>query len=137
MQPQALADHLEIQTLLAKYCQIVDARDWDAFTALFTDDAILDFTAYGGPVAGPVALAGFIQTTTAALAAMQHSIATLVLDIHGDTATARCTALVTMVPAGEPPTLIGLWYRDELRRTAGGWRLSQRTQEAGWHHQLT
>lgn len=137
MQSQAFSDHMEIQTLLARYCHVVDTGDWNGFADLFTDDAVLDFTAYGGPLAGPAEIAGFIQTSTAALAAMQHSISTLVLELNGDSATARCNALVTMVPPGAPPIFCGLWYRDALRRTAAGWRLSARTQEAGWQHQLS
>jgi hypothetical protein len=35
-----------------------------------------------------------------------------------------------MVFAGEGPTtmLLGLWYDDEFVRTAGGWRMSRRSE---------
>src|SRR4051812_44762297 len=44
-----LADRLAIQDLIARYPLAVDGRDWDALDELFTPDARIDFTAFGGP----------------------------------------------------------------------------------------
>ena len=44
-----ITDYLEIQNLLGQYGHLIDDHDWDAFGALFTPDATLDYTAVRAP----------------------------------------------------------------------------------------
>ena len=46
---QEISDRMEINNLLIDYCTAVDARDFAAFDAIFTEDAFIDYTALGGP----------------------------------------------------------------------------------------
>ena len=45
---QELSDRMEIQNILALYCEAIDNRDWEALDDFFTEDAIIDYTATGG-----------------------------------------------------------------------------------------
>jgi hypothetical protein len=135
MNLQTLSDRMAIQDLLAAYCHAVDARDWVAFTGLFTADAKLDFSAFGGPVCGVLAMTEFLEGVLRGLHPGQHTISTARVEIDGDHARARTAALVMVgSPRDEAPgvTQVGLWYRDSLMRTPSGWRIDSRVQEYGW-----
>lgn len=141
MSPRQLVDRFDIQDLLVRYCHVLDRRDWPAFEALFTEDANLDYRAFGGPQAGAKTLATYLAAATAGLRGTQHTISTSLIEFEGDDqARARSAAQVMMISgpeAGPDQVLfIGLWYRDRLRRTAQGWRLCERVQERSWMHNL-
>jgi SnoaL-like domain len=42
MSPQEISYRLEIEQLLIRYCHAIDQRDWDAYRAVYTPDAIID-----------------------------------------------------------------------------------------------
>jgi len=42
-----LADVLDIENLLSRYCRAVDSRDWSLYRPMFTDDALVDYSAAG------------------------------------------------------------------------------------------
>lgn len=135
MTPQDISDRFEIQDLLVRYCHAVDRRDWPQFERLFTDDAVLDYSAFGGPRGGVRELSAFLDGAVAAMQGTQHTISTSLIELAGDSARARTAAHVTMVrqsPAG--PIFVGLWYRDRLQRTRDGWRIGERVQEYAWMH---
>ena len=48
LSPQELSDRLEIQDLLVDYSHAIDTRDWDALDDVFTPDAFIDYSAFGG-----------------------------------------------------------------------------------------
>lgn len=37
-----ISDRLEIEALLVRYCHAIDQRDWDAYRAVYTADAVID-----------------------------------------------------------------------------------------------
>lgn len=138
---QHLRDRFEIQDLLVRYCHTLDRRDWPAFEPLFTEDASLDYTAFGGPRADAKAMATYLAAATAGLRGTQHTISTTLIEFDGDDqARARSAAQVMMISgpeAGPDQVLfIGLWYQDRLVRTAQGWRIRERMQERSWMHNL-
>ncbi|WP_010125933.1 nuclear transport factor 2 family protein [Sphingomonas sp. KC8] len=131
-----VADRLEINELLARYCHALDQKDWPAFHAVFTDDATLDFTAFGGPKGTAGELEAFLAPVLDSLIASQHMVSTVIVDIDGDQAKARSAAIVPMTAlaadGGEQTSLSGLWYEDQLVRTSAGWRIRYRRQVRGW-----
>lgn len=130
-----VSDRLAIQDLLARYCHAVDRRDWQAFECLFTHDAVLDYSAFGGPRGGVRELSAFLEGAVAAMQGTQHTISTSLVELSGDQAHARTAAHVTMVPpAPAGPIFVGLWYRDRLQRSSDGWRIRERVQEYAWMH---
>lgn len=140
MSPQEIADRFEIQELLTRYCYAIDDRDWAAFAQLFTADAMLDFTAFGGPRADVPGLVAFMSAMLAGAAGCQHTISTSLLRFErADSVRARTAGLVPIsfaAAAGEHVAFSGLWYHDHLVRTPDGWRFRERVQVRGWTHNL-
>jgi len=131
-----LSDRMEIHELLSRYCHALDQKDWPSFRAVFSDDAILDFSAFGGPCGNAADLEAFLVPVLDALAGSQHIVSTVKIDLDGDRATARSAAIVPMTSCaadGAERTFInGLWYEDGLIRTPNGWRIQFRKQVRGW-----
>lgn len=133
---QDLSDKVEINELLARYCHALDQKDWQAFQAVFVSEAVLDFTAFGGPKGSPVDLQSFFSPILNGLASSQHTVSTVKIDLFGDSAFARSAAIVPMTaktPEGKESTFVsGLWYEDELTRTLDGWKIISRKQVRSW-----
>ena len=127
------ADFVAIQNLIARYAVIVDSRDFDALDDLFTADARIDFTAFGGPVGSPAQIKSFLRDSLGIFRRTQHLMGLPHINVAGDRATARtpCTNPMVLADAdgADKVWLIGLWYDDELVRTADGWRFASRRQE--------
>lgn len=136
MRLEELSDKLEIHELLARYCHSLDRKDWRSFRAIFTDDALIDFTAFGGPSGNVDDLEAFLVPILDSLAGSQHTVSTIMVDLDGDRARARSAAIVPMTilnEEGVESTFIsGLWYEDDLVRTVDGWRIGARKQVRGW-----
>lgn len=128
-----VADRLAIQDLIARYAVVVDGRDYDALDELFTPDARIDFTAFGGPSGIPADIKAFLADNLAIFSRTQHMMGLPSITIDGDHATARTSCNNPMVLTDADGTtkvwLIGLWYDDTLVRTADGWRFTARRQE--------
>jgi len=131
---QDLLDRQEIHDLLVRYCHGIDRHEWARVEAVFTPDATLDYTAFGGPRGSVGEVVPFLRTAVTNLSGCQHTISTSLVDIDGNTATARTAAQVMMMLMKDTPTLFGLWYRDQLIKTSQGWRIRERVQEFGWIH---
>jgi 3-phenylpropionate/cinnamic acid dioxygenase small subunit len=134
----AVDDRLEIQDLLVRYCHALDDRDWAAFEQLFAADAVVDFSAFGGPRCSAPAMAEFLRGIATQVPGWQHTISTLLLSVDGDRIRSRCAAQVMMITkrddGGDRVNFNGLWYRDTLVRTPQGWRIAERIQQRSWVH---
>ncbi|EHN65867.1 nuclear transport factor 2 family protein [Comamonas testosteroni] len=133
---QDISDKVEINELLARYCHALDEKDWHSFQAIFLPDAILDFTALGGPKGSPAELQAFFAPILGSLPSTQHTVSTVKIDLAGNSATARSAAIVPMTgktPEGKEATSVsGLWYEDSLERTKDGWKIKSRKQVRSW-----
>ena len=129
-------DTLAIQQLIARYPLAVDGRDWDSLDDLFTPDARLDFTTFGGPAADITSIKKFLDESLGIFTLSQHMMGLPAITLDGDRATARTSCLNPMVlPKGDGSDavwLIGLWYDDEFVRTAAGWRFTSRKQHRAY-----
>jgi hypothetical protein len=137
---QELSDRLEIQDLITSYSYAVDMHRWDDLDAIFTADAILDFTATGGERGDLPTIKAFFDRALNLFAGHQHLVATSRVQLAGDTATAQTICHNPMwfaAPDGpEHVMFVGLWYHDTFLRTADGWRISSRLQQKGYMHGL-
>jgi hypothetical protein len=136
---QEISDRLEIQDLLVRYCDIVDRRDWDALDEIFTPDAFVDYTAMGGSSGDLVSTKKFLADSMPIFVMTQHMVGPPLLDIEGDTARARTAGHNPMILRdGDDPAIMmcGYWYRDELVRTADGWRIRSRVEERAYIKQF-
>lgn len=137
MIPQEVADRVEILDLIARYSAVVDSRDWDGMPALFTDDAVLDFTATGGICGGVAEHQEFNAKVLTGFASTQHVMGLPVVTVDGDTATARSICFNPMVVDEQHVFFVGLWYDDRFVRTDRGWRFAARTQQKSFFHNLS
>jgi SnoaL-like domain len=128
-----LADRLAIQDLIARYPLAVDGRDWDALDELFTPDARIDFTAFGGPAGDLASTKSFLRDALGGFRRTQHMMGLPAITLDGDRATSRTSCNNPMVidnaDGSTAVWLIGLWYDDEFARTPDGWRFTARVQE--------
>lgn len=135
MSLQEMSDRLEIQDLFATYSFAIDDRDWDALDGVFTPDARIDYTETGGAKGSFAEIKAWLPTALERFPAFQHMVATTKLELDGDSATSRTILFNPMVHDGQT-FFIGLWYRDMLVRTADGWRIAERYEQASWTHNL-
>ena len=138
MSLQEISDRLEIQDLFARYSFAIDERDWDALDDVFTPDAFIDYSEAGGEKGPPDQIKRWLAVAMERFPMFQHMVATTKLELNGDTANSRTILFNPMVyrkDDGENQIFfIGLWYRDELVRTAQGWRISARHEDMAWSH---
>ena len=131
---QAIADRLAIGDVLTRYATALDTRDWDVFATCFTPDVV----AHYDPVEPRHGYEAFLELARGSLegvAVTQHIVTNHVIDIAGDTATARSYAHAMHVRPGTEggdQFVIAGTYEDELVRTAAGWVIRRRRFAAAW-----
>ncbi|MDT4935627.1 MAG: hypothetical protein QOK11_3519 [Pseudonocardiales bacterium] len=133
---QELSDRLEIQDLITAYSYAVDFHRWGDLDAIFTPDAVLDFTASGGEKGDLTAIKAFFQRALTMFDGHQHLMGNTAVTLDGDTATATTLCHNPMYlksDNGQQRLLfVGIWYHDALVRTSDGWRIKTRTQQKGY-----
>ena len=118
------ADWLAITELKARYCRLLDAKDWEGWAQLFTEDFHQDVTGSGGGVfagrdAAVAATRDSIETAKTA-----HQVHSPEIVVDGDTATAIWAMQDRVVwDGGRGLTGYG-HYHERYVRTAGGWRIA-------------
>jgi uncharacterized protein (TIGR02246 family) len=117
------ADKVEIHELISRYNLAADAGDGEAYAATFTEDGSIQFL--DEVVSGRQALAELGRSLPLREHDGRHLSANVVIEVDGDGAVARSTFV--KVIAGAPARFGGTAsFRDELRRTEGGWRFARR-----------
>jgi ketosteroid isomerase-like protein len=85
---QEISDGLEIEEVLVRYCYAIDQRDWDAYRAVYTADAVIDDVS-AGPNQSVDAMVEFLSSALERVVLIQHAVSTMLIEIDGDTASAR------------------------------------------------
>jgi hypothetical protein len=140
---QEISDRLEIQDLVWRYSEIIDAKDFDKLREeVFTPDAFIDYSTFGGSKGDLESTIAFLHKAMKIFPAHQHLNANIQIKLQGDapapTATGRvmCFNPQELAPkAGEDDGHIffcGLWYVDEYLRTDAGWRIKNRVEEKSY-----
>lgn len=139
---QELADRRDIEDQVIAYAYAVDFHRWDDLDTIFTDDAVLDFTATGGERGTLTEIKAFFDRALNLFSGHQHLMTNVQVTFgeDGATATSRTACHNPMYLAGEDGrqrvVFVGIWYLDSWRRTAGGWRIAERVQQKGYLHGL-
>lgn len=119
-------DRARIVELTARYNHAFDRGDVDAYTACFTPDGVMEVD--GGPrYEGAAALGEMCRRTPTGT--IMHVTTDAVVEVDGDRATQDVTLVVVGLPAepgGRTRVQAAGHYRDELVRTAEGWRFAHR-----------
>jgi len=136
LSPQELSDRLEIQDLVYRYSEIIDAKSFDDLREVFTEDAHIDYSAFGGAVGGREEIIAFLHKVMGMFPATQHLNANVQIRVSGDTATGRVMCFnpqeMALPEGGRQVMMFGLWYVDEYRREPQGWRIQRRVEEKSW-----
>jgi 3-phenylpropionate/cinnamic acid dioxygenase small subunit len=125
-----LLDERAVTGVLNDYARALDTRDWALLASLFTRDAIVDYSAEGGPICvGPAAVVADCESDFHGLDATHHMVSNVGISILGDDAEAECYLQAWHHAAhargGTTLILVG-GYRDKLVRTPDGWKITRR-----------
>lgn len=87
MTADELSDRIAICELKARYCRLLDTKQWDAWTELFTEDLLLDTSEAGGPppITGRAEAIGMVRQKIET-ARTAHQVHTPEIAIDGDAA---------------------------------------------------
>jgi hypothetical protein len=137
---QELSDRFEIQDLLFRYADCIDQRKFDDLREVFTEDALIDYTVFGGPEGGTEEIIKFLSEALPLFKNYQHLNANMQISVNGDTGSGRIMCFNPQeLITGEGEThifMLGLWYCDKYRRTEKGWRICERREEKSWAFNL-
>lgn len=133
------ADRAEIVEVLRRYARGIDTKDYDTVRASFTADATLDYTCVGGPRASRDEVVDWLQQMLEVATCTQHLLSNHDIVVDGDAATSRVelfnpflVAAPDRGPEGAGLLLLGGSYEDRWRRTASGWRITERRHLIAW-----
>lgn len=136
---QELSDRFEIQDLVFHYADLIDRKQFQALRdSVFTPDAYIDYSAFGGSVGSLDDTVTFLEAalTNTQFPATQHLNANVQIALNGGEASGRVMCFNPMemtIEQGATQTyFLGLWYIDSYRRTPAGWRISRRVEEKSW-----
>jgi len=132
----AIADRLEIEDLLTRYCRAIDSLDWELLDTVFVAEAFIDYTSSGGVKGVYPEVRAWLAQVLPGFPVRQHLVTNLQIRIDGDRATSRA---YFYNPMGRPQPdgsvklfFVGGDYVDELVRTEAGWRIAQRIEQQLW-----
>jgi hypothetical protein len=119
------ADWLAIANVKARYCRLLDTKDWAGFGQLYAADVVLDTTASGGPrIAGRAAALAMIQAALAGAVTVHH-VHSPEITIDGDEAQAIWAMQDRLVWA-DGRSLDGAGhYHERYARQGGEWIITE------------
>jgi ketosteroid isomerase-like protein len=121
----ALAERQAIDQLVAgDYPRALDAGDWDAYVATYTEDGELDLQ--GVSSKGRAAIKKFLAAQPSG-PRISHVISNLSYKIDGDTATGGAYWQDIGNVNGAPGVIVAGHYDDSLRKVNGVWKFAKRS----------
>jgi uncharacterized protein (TIGR02246 family) len=121
----ALVDRQAIDQLVAgDYPRALDASDWDAYAATYTEDG--ELVLLGQSSKGRAAIKTFLSAQPAGQRVI-HVISNLSYTINGDTATGGAYWQDIGVVNGGPGVVVAGHYDDSLRKVNGAWKFTKRS----------
>ena len=137
---QEISDRFELQDLVFRYSQLIDAKDFDRLREdVFTEDAFIDYSVFGGSKGNLAETIEFLHKAMAIFPNTQHLNANIQIQLDAanpDKATGRVMCFnpqdMKTKDGGSHIFFCGLWYVDEYRRTSAGWRICRRVEEKSY-----
>lgn len=129
---QLVEDQLAIQRAITDYSAYLDARDYEGYVGLFTEDGVWENgdTRREGRAEIREMLAGLFGEPDPDFVNLSsfHQVSNFEVDVDGDTARAKSRFVFYMRgEGGEPTPELSGQYHDELVRVDGSWKIAQRT----------
>ncbi len=123
----------DIRVVKARYCRLLDSKDWSGFAALFTEDAVMDVREDTGnpPITGVAAIIAQVRFAVDA-AATSHQVHTPEIGLDGQDAARGIWAMQDRVvwQKGKSPipgvaSITGYGqYHETYRREDGIWKIA-------------
>ena len=115
---------------LVKFARAMDARDWEAISAIMVADVQADFGP--GEIRGRTAVVEFIRSFLDNCGTTQHILGNILIDVDGDTA--RSQSYVSDIHLGKDAALDLSFrtlgdYSDTWIKVDGTWLMSQRKKD--------
>lgn len=132
---QEISDRMEIQDLLYAYADIIDQKNFDQLRDIFTEDAFIDYSVYGGAAGTLEEIITFLKEAMTIFPNTHHLNANVQIKVAGDTGSGKVMCFNPQeMDLGETTQtfMLGLWYVDKYQRTDKGWRISERVEEKSW-----
>ncbi|MFF2141017.1 nuclear transport factor 2 family protein [Streptomyces sp. NPDC058193] len=126
---QAVADRVEIEALRAEVIDAVMMRDFDRFTSLFTPDGAMRWPHIGKEFVGREEIRAGIEWGQGLWDFFVQNVHPGVVRLDGDTADGRVYIEEFGRLRNGSSHLNHALYHDRYRRTADGWRFSERVYE--------
>ena len=132
---QELNDERDIKLVYCNYCDIIDDKDFDRLTEVFTTDAVQDYRSNLGPdgimkgTAPLIAGAHKHMGKGSNCGTTHHNVVNFRIQVSGDTAKAKVHYYAVHAGLGKHEGAIySMWgeYVDDLIRTSAGWRVHNR-----------
>lgn len=87
---QEISDRMEIQDLVYRYSELIDGKQFQTLRdEIFTPDAHIDYSAFGGSVGDVESTISFLEKAMPMFPATQHLNANVQIKVAGDSATGR------------------------------------------------
>lgn len=129
---QVLEDREEIRRVIIAYGEFLDARDYAGYASLFASDGM--WAGGFGSATGPVAIQQMLETNLGKPEpgfinkSSFHLVTTEVVEVDGDTATARSRYMFyTTSSDNRPAAALAGRYIDHFVRENGAWKIKTRT----------
>jgi ketosteroid isomerase-like protein len=113
-----------IKQLKARYCRLMDTKDWAGYRQVFTDDVTMDTTdSGGGVITGADAFLEFLVPTIGDVVTV-HQCHTPEIDITSPTTATGIWAMEDMLRWPDGSELHGYGhYHETYEKTGGSWRI--------------
>lgn len=123
----------DIRAVKARYCRLLDTKDWSGFAALFTDDAVMDVSEDTGnpPITGIPAIVAQVRFAVDD-AATSHQVHTPEITLAGNDTALGVWAMqdrvvwregLSPIPGVASITGYGQ-YHESYRREGGEWKIA-------------
>ncbi len=132
MDVRELTDRAEISDLIVRYTRALDQQRWDEFDSIFTADAHIDYSAFGGATGDLAGTKKFLAESMSLFTKTQHMLGLPAITLDGDRASAvtPCHNPMLLGSGKDSKVMVcSLWYHHELVRTEEGWRIARLSEE--------
>jgi ketosteroid isomerase-like protein len=130
---QAIADRVEIEALRGEYTDAAMMRDYDRIASLFTSDGALRMPNIPAELTGPEEIRAWGARVPAIVDYLVQTTHPGTIQLDGDTAAGRAYLQELGRLRDGRSELNYAIYHDRYRRTADGWKFTERVYEVRYH----
>jgi ketosteroid isomerase-like protein len=130
---QAIADRVEIEALRGEYTDAAMMRDYDRIASLFTPDGALRMPNIPAELTGPEEIRAWGARVPAIVDYLVQTTHPGTIQLDGDTAAGRAYLQELGRLRDGRSELNYAIYHDRYRRTADGWKFTERVYEVRYH----